>query len=146
LVTNNLRFAGQYEDIETGLYYNRLRFYDSNIGRYLKTDPICLKGGINLYSYSLEDPINRYDPFGLFGDGTKKGKPHKGHSDFSGSDKFDYAKEDHGLTGPLWPWSMWRHFRSMDDVLPEQKAAITKCDKNSFERLMHQGQDTFFSL
>jgi RHS repeat-associated protein len=45
------RFQGQYEDIETGLYYNRFRYYDPNLGGYISQDPIGLLGGKQFYSY-----------------------------------------------------------------------------------------------
>ena len=64
-VVNNLRFAGQYYDAETGLHYNYQRYYDPALGRYLTPDPIGLAGGINLYSYTDQNPINAIDPFGL---------------------------------------------------------------------------------
>jgi RHS repeat-associated protein len=65
-VTNNLRFAGQYYDNGTGLQYNYHRYYDHRIGRYLNADPIGLAGGINLFLYSTNNPINITDRFGLF--------------------------------------------------------------------------------
>jgi len=58
-------YAGQYFDEETGLHYNYHRYYDPKIGRYLTPDPIGLRGGINLYQYSLANPINAVDPWGL---------------------------------------------------------------------------------
>jgi RHS repeat-associated protein len=64
-VENNLRFAGQYYDNETGLHYNYWRYYDPKVGRYLRADPIGLEGGANLYSYVLNNPINKSDPLGL---------------------------------------------------------------------------------
>jgi RHS repeat-associated protein len=59
------RFQGQYEDAETGLYYNRFRYYDPSVGVYLSQDPIGLAGGIKAYSYAL-NPTIRLDVFGLF--------------------------------------------------------------------------------
>lgn len=59
------RFQGQYEDIETGLYYNRFRYYDANIGFYISQDPIGLLGG-NPTHYSYVNNLNRLiDPLGL---------------------------------------------------------------------------------
>lgn len=64
-VKNNLRFPGQYYDAERGLHYNWFRYYDPSTGRYVTADPIGLWGGINLYRYSLNNPINLKDPYGL---------------------------------------------------------------------------------
>ena len=59
-----LRFPGQYEDGETGLYYNRFRYYDPDAGQYVSQDPIRLAGGMAVYAYA-KDPLNSIDPFGL---------------------------------------------------------------------------------
>jgi len=61
---NPLRFPGQYHDTETGLHYNRFRYYDPEIGRYITPDPAGLAGGLNEYSYGI-NPISWIDPFGL---------------------------------------------------------------------------------
>jgi RHS repeat-associated protein len=65
-ITNNLRFPGQYFDSETGTHYNGHRDYNNELGRYIESDPIGLPGGINLYVYVLDSPINWIDPFGYF--------------------------------------------------------------------------------
>ncbi|MFC1533671.1 RHS repeat-associated core domain-containing protein [Thermodesulfobacteriota bacterium] len=64
-VVNNFRFSGQYFDSETGLHYNYHRYYDPKTGRYLKADPIGIKGGTNPYLYTGNNPINKTDPMGL---------------------------------------------------------------------------------
>jgi len=48
----SIRFAGHYEDSETGLHYNRFRYYSPEFGRYLQPDPLGQLGGINLYANS----------------------------------------------------------------------------------------------
>ena len=63
-VTNNLRFPGQYYDAETGLHYNFHRYYAPGVGRYLRTDPIGLHSGNNLFVYVENTPINLVDPSG----------------------------------------------------------------------------------
>lgn len=60
----NLRFAGQYLDRETGLHYNTFRYYAPDMGRFITPDPIGLAGGINLYSYA-PNPLSWIDPLGL---------------------------------------------------------------------------------
>lgn len=65
-IDNPLRFQGQYCDDETGIHYNRFRYYSPRLGRYLSVDPIGLVGGHNLYTYVGNDPVNRTDPLGLW--------------------------------------------------------------------------------
>jgi len=59
-----LRFPGQYEDAESGLYYNRFRYYDCETGQYISADPTGLNGGINPYGY-VQNPLTWVDPLGL---------------------------------------------------------------------------------
>ncbi|KPQ20301.1 MULTISPECIES: RHS repeat-associated core domain-containing protein [unclassified Halomonas] len=65
-VTQPIRFQGQWHDEESGLYYNRHRYYDPQQGRYISQDPIGLNGGTNLYGY-VTNPTGMLDPLGLFG-------------------------------------------------------------------------------
>jgi len=63
------RYQGQYVDEETGLYYNRFRYYYIKEGIYISQDPIGIDGGtLNVYSYVKDsnfriDPLGLYDPF-----------------------------------------------------------------------------------
>ncbi|WP_347904711.1 RHS repeat-associated core domain-containing protein [Pseudomonas purpurea] len=65
-LTNPIRFQGQYHDHETGLHYNRHRYYDPGVGRFISQDPISYTGGLNLYAYG-QNPVEWVDPLGLTG-------------------------------------------------------------------------------
>ncbi|MFG6668810.1 RHS repeat-associated core domain-containing protein, partial [Halomonas sp. HNIBRBA4712] len=62
--TQPIRFQGQWQDDESGLYYNRHRYYDPQQGRYISQDPIGLNGGTNLYGY-VGNPTEMVDPLGF---------------------------------------------------------------------------------
>lgn len=63
-VEQPFRFQGQQFDEETGLHYNRFRYYDPAVGRFASQDPIGLFGGTNLFRFA-PNPLQFYDPFGL---------------------------------------------------------------------------------
>ena len=58
------RFQGQFFDGETGLHYNRFRYYDSDVGMFISRDPIGLLGGSNVFQYA-PNPVMWIDPWGL---------------------------------------------------------------------------------
>jgi RHS repeat-associated protein len=64
-ITLNLRLPGQYEDQESGTYYNYHRDYDPNTGRYLTSDPLGMHAGLNSYAYVSGNPLSYIDPLGL---------------------------------------------------------------------------------
>jgi len=63
--SNRLRHAGREWDADAGLYYNRARWYDPQMQRFISQDPIGIDGGLNLYAYAGDDPVNGSDPSGL---------------------------------------------------------------------------------
>ena len=58
-------YTGREWDPEIGLYYYRARYYDPRAARFVSEDPIGFKGGLNLYGYVDDDPVNWADPSGL---------------------------------------------------------------------------------
>ncbi len=62
--TVNLRMPGQYYDSESGLFYNWNRYYSPDIGRYISSDPIGLKAGLNTFNYASVSPVMYRDPTG----------------------------------------------------------------------------------
>ncbi len=65
---NPLRFPGQYHDTGTGKHYNYFREYEPELGRYSRSDPVDIAGGINVFKYSNNNPLKYWDTFGLTAD------------------------------------------------------------------------------
>jgi RHS repeat-associated protein len=63
---NNHLFTGRQQDKDTGLYYNRARYYDPQTARFTQKDPSGYSDGLNLYLYARNNSINFVDPFGKF--------------------------------------------------------------------------------
>ncbi|KAB0520030.1 type IV secretion protein Rhs [Pseudomonas extremorientalis] len=93
-VDNPLRFQGQYFDQESGLHYNRHRYYNPDVGRYLTPDPVKLAGGINTYQY-VPNPTGWIDPLGLNGCPGERGcKPSSGFQEPSAQASIKKSEPD----------------------------------------------------
>jgi RHS repeat-associated protein len=115
------RWPGQYEDEETGLYYNRFRYYDPQAGEYVSQDPIGLEGGGNLVSY-VKDPLAWIDPFGLSCKAPRQRFDTKPHAFWSGGDNAriaaeTWAKKNGGITLEMTSGGRRavRHSKGLDD-------------------------------
>jgi RHS repeat-associated protein len=64
--TNPLQYTAREFDSETSLLFNRARYFDPSVGRFLNQDPIQFGGGTNFYAYTRNNPIVRTDPFGYY--------------------------------------------------------------------------------
>ncbi|WP_424406096.1 RHS repeat-associated core domain-containing protein [Pasteurella sp. PK-2025] len=90
-----LLFAGQYSDPESGLAYNRFRYYDPESGNYISSDPIGLNGGEQPYRY-VHNVLDFLDPFGLAGCSSylkKWGKGREGFKNFWDNSSYDEFME-----------------------------------------------------
>ena len=74
------RMGQQEYDHETALYHMGARYYDPQLGRWLSEDPAGIAGGLNLYAYAGNDPVNGRDPSGMF-DCVGVEDPNGGHWD-----------------------------------------------------------------
>jgi RHS repeat-associated protein len=105
----NLRLPGQYEDTETGLFYNDHRYHDPDRGEYISPDPLGHPDGANPYAYVAHNPLNAIDPLGLIlfaFDGTNNSAPPPSYSngkqdDISNVRKF-YLAYDQEVNGQKW--------------------------------------------
>jgi RHS repeat-associated protein len=93
------RWPGQQEDQDSGLHYNRFRYYDPSLGEYISRDPIGIAGGLNAYGY-VRDTTTWIDPFGLSGcEGLVPGEENFRHFP-SFNEARAAARKFAGLDGP----------------------------------------------
>jgi len=114
------RYQGQYEDTETGLYYNRFRYYAVEEGVYISRDPIRIKGGRKIFAY-VKDTNIWVDPLGLTYAGKKRGPKTKDEGGPHNEKIGDVAKklQDKG----------WK-ITEGGNVMPEKLHRIPGADKD----------------
>jgi len=91
------QYVGMYYDFETGLYYDRARYYSPWLGRFLQTDPVGYKDDIDWYTYVGNDPVNKTDPTGKAT--TCNGTGQNAQCTMT-ADTFDPARSDHRTAIP----------------------------------------------
>jgi RHS repeat-associated protein len=65
-LTNPFQYTGRDNDLDTGLYYYRARYFDRKIGRFISEDPLGVRDHSNMYAYVRNNPVNFVDPLGLY--------------------------------------------------------------------------------
>jgi len=93
---NTYRFSSKEIDARTGHYYYGYRWYDPNLQRWLNRDPIQEAGGLNLYGYVGNNPVNYVDPLGLLTDEQLEARASRHSNEFpqppSPTDPLDVAR------------------------------------------------------
>ncbi|EGJ4701932.1 hypothetical protein IM253_004726 [Escherichia coli] len=110
-----LLYAGQWRDAESGLCYNRFRYYEPETGMYLVSDPLGLQGGEQTYRY-VPNPLGYVDPLGLAicpvmydwykynrSQGMTAAQAHQAIKNASPQDVLNYALHRQGLSGHNYP-------------------------------------------
>ena len=72
---NTLRYSSRYTDDETGLLYYGYRYYSPALGKWLSPDPIEERGGMNVFGFLGNDPVNAVDVLGMYMTGVGFGRP-----------------------------------------------------------------------
>ncbi len=98
---------GYYRDYTTGLYLLTHRYYDAGAGRFVTRDPIGYTGGINLYGFAGNNPVNESDPSGFDPNDTNGGVGHllpnanseysDGYQQFTQGQVPEYGDNYHGM-------------------------------------------------
>ncbi|MFP1839220.1 RHS repeat domain-containing protein [Lonsdalea quercina] len=133
-----LRYQGQIYDAETGLYYNRHRYYDADSGQYISPDPIGLAGGLRPQGY-VHNPLEWCDPFGLSLISPK--------TILFSQDSIAGSFSDGGSINEL-VHRLKNNPSYINEVEPIRKVRMRDLPTNVQERLMSQGahKDSVFSL
>ncbi|WP_252091209.1 RHS repeat-associated core domain-containing protein, partial [Pseudomonas sp. MWU13-3659] len=154
---NPLLFQGQYHDHETGLHYNRYRYYNPKVGRFVGQDPISYAGGINLYSYA-RNPVTWVDPLGLCAcaKGTASFREVKtvlksAQAPYKGSTVIGHGLSKHAgrnphiwgkTTGSMATWNdqAMKHLREISRAPGEFKQVTTDKGLNFMEKRLPDGR------
>jgi RHS repeat-associated protein len=159
-VLNSYQYTAREFDTETGLYYNRARYYDPSLGRFINEDPVHFRGGTNFYAYVDNDPVDGSDPSGLFPPWFHYQVTHDNASNIFGGKcaglantiaDADKAQDDtHGawefVQNILGIGEAWKkggtHFPSQALLDQYQAEAFSTCDPKAMGKFLHSFQDS----
>ncbi|WP_136485613.1 AHH domain-containing protein [Vibrio sp. H11] len=133
----DLRYQGQIEDKESGLYYNLNRYYDADSGQYLSSDPIGMLGGLRPQAY-VHNPMEWVDPLGLTGCSTKLGKNMMESMGLPRSTKWAGYQAHHVIPKQLNDHPILKKIEYDIDA-PENGIFLRKADDMSSAMARHQG-------
>jgi RHS repeat-associated protein len=150
------RYQGQYEDVETGLYYNRFRYYDPESAGYISQDPISISGGMNVYGY-VHDPNSFVDKVGLMANfptnvdftGSSDLFPHENSvvkiklTGDRGSD-FTRAFKESGIKASDADGYTWHHVHDFNPETGEASMQLVKTETHK-AKVPHKGSSDQFS-
>jgi len=88
-LTGRFGYTGQPWIAEAGLYHYRARAFNPAMGRFMQTDPVGYAGGMNIYAYVRNNPVNRSDPMGLQDQHVVVDGPEGGAGDCDAGELFD---------------------------------------------------------
>jgi len=139
------RFQGQYYDEESGLHYNRFRYYDPEIGRFVSQDPIGLQGGMNLFEYA-PNPVGWTDPLGLLSEWRRNWEARYGALPAGYQVHHIIPKEEMVLSS-LRKLCPSYDIHQVDNLiaLPES-SSISQQNKPGFGKTIHSGYHKGYSL
>ena len=138
------RFQGQYYDEESGLHYNRFRYYDPEIGRFVSQDPIGLDGGLNIYVY-VKNPVQWVDPSGLDSKWVRNWKDRYGElaADHQVHHIIPKQKDIVGLARAL--CSNFNEHSAENLIALPETSAVTSKSGNGYGKTIHSGYHAAYS-
>ena len=127
-IDNTIFYAGETFDSSTGLYYDRARYYNPQLGRFISQDPMGYAAGMNLYAYCGDNPTDATDPSGMVGvffDGAGQVRGDETimqdlYEEYDGSAAIFYTH--------ILPNNIWANIHGAQDIVAEEVGKKKGCE------------------